>query len=64
MAAAKSYLRYNQDKSLGLIATPTAGIVCDKNGFLVLAPALEDVVVWNRRSGVEVSSPPEIIQDT
>lgn len=58
--AAKSYLRYKQEKLLGLVASPTAGIICDKPGFLVLAAGLEDVLVWNMRSGTQVSSVPSL----
>ena len=52
--AAKSYLRYKQEKLLGLVASPSSNIVCDKAGFLVLSPGLEDVLVWNMRSGTLV----------
>lgn len=50
----KTYLRYRQERSLGVVASPGANIAVNTPGTLAYAPALEDVVVWNIKQGLQV----------
>ena len=50
----KTYLRYRQERVLGVVAAPHANIAVNIPGTLVYAPALEEVVVWNVKQGIQV----------
>lgn len=50
----KSYLRYEREGSFGVIAALEGNVIYDKSGRFALAPALQDVVVWNLRQGNKV----------
>ena len=52
----KTYLRYQQARSFGVIAAPSCNLVADRVGRLAVTGSLEDVVVWNvrRTSAVHV----------
>lgn len=50
----KSYLRYEREGSFGVIAALEGNVVYDQSGRFALAPALQDVVVWNLRQGNKV----------
>jgi len=51
----KTYLRYEPKHKLGLVATSGSNAELDPTGRLALAPALEDVIVWNAKQGVEIN---------
>ncbi|KAI8055175.1 WD40-repeat-containing domain protein [Syncephalis plumigaleata] len=50
----KAYLRYEQTSSFGVIASGQSNTVYDASGKLAIAPALEDVIVWDLKKGVQV----------
>lgn len=50
----KAYLRYEAQATFGVIASSTANIVYDHSGKIALAPALEEVLLWDLKKGVEV----------
>jgi hypothetical protein len=50
----KTYLRYVQDKAVGVIATPLGNVVVDATGTYACTPALEDVGVWMMKTGRQV----------
>lgn len=52
----KSYLRYEPERSLGVIASVQSNITYDWSGNLVLSGSGEDVSVWNVRQGALLSS--------
>lgn len=52
----KSYLRYEPDKSFGVIASVQSNITYDWSGNLVLSGSGENVSVWNVRQGAQISS--------
>jgi hypothetical protein len=50
----KAYLRYEAQATFGIIASSTANIVYDHSGKIAIAPALEEVILWDLKKGVEV----------
>lgn len=50
------YFRFEQSKLLNLISTASGNVVYDKTEKLAVAPALENVNVWNIRTGALVPS--------
>ncbi|KAI7888858.1 WD40-repeat-containing domain protein [Mucor mucedo] len=50
----KAYLRYEAQATFGIIASSTANIVYDPTGKIAIAPALEEVILWDLKKGVEV----------
>lgn len=52
----KSYLRYEPDKSFGIIASVHSNVTYDWSGNLVLSGSGENVSVWNVRQGALISS--------
>ncbi|RLN20712.1 hypothetical protein BBJ28_00021076 [Nothophytophthora sp. Chile5] len=50
----KSYLRYERACSFGVIASLEGNVIYDATGRFALAPALQDVAVWNVRQGNKV----------
>jgi hypothetical protein len=49
--SSKTYLRYEEAGSFGVIAAHDGNVVVDENGLLAFAAGLDDVLVWNVRSG-------------
>ncbi|KAL1919761.1 uncharacterized protein VTP21DRAFT_1692 [Calcarisporiella thermophila] len=47
----KAYLRYEQRASFGVVTSGRSNVVHDANGRLAVAPALEDVVLWDLKKG-------------
>jgi U3 small nucleolar RNA-associated protein 12 len=47
----KSYLRYEARRPFGVVASATAQCLFDASGRLAIVPALENVLVWNLRTG-------------
>lgn len=47
----KAYLRYEEAATFGLIVSPEANIDYSSSGKLLLAGALEQLVVWNVKQG-------------
>lgn len=52
----KSYLRFEPWKTLGVVASPSSNAVLSGEGKLAVAPALEDVILWDLKKGLQVSS--------
>lgn len=52
----KAYLRYEAQATFGIIASSTANIAYDHSGKIAIAPALEEVILWDLKKGVEVIS--------
>ncbi|KAK1942112.1 WD repeat-containing protein 3 [Phytophthora citrophthora] len=50
----KSYLRYERACSFGVIASLEGNVIYDATGRFAIAPALQDVAVWNVRQGNKV----------
>ncbi|KAL7317236.1 beta transducin [Mucor circinelloides] len=50
----KAYLRYEALASFGVIASTLANIIYDHTGKIAIAPALEEVILWDLKKGVEV----------
>ncbi|KAG2527440.1 hypothetical protein JM18_003860 [Phytophthora kernoviae] len=50
----KSYLRYERSCSFGVIASLEGNVIYDSTGRFAIAPALQDVAVWNVRQGNKV----------
>jgi hypothetical protein len=50
----KTYLRYALDRCVGVIASPAANIAVDRAGVYMCTGALEDVAIWNAKSGRQV----------
>ncbi|KAL0094781.1 WD40-repeat-containing domain protein [Phycomyces blakesleeanus] len=50
----KAYLRYEALASFGVIASSLANILYDSTGKLVIAPALEEVLIWDLKKGTQV----------
>lgn len=48
------YFRFEQSKLLNLISTASGNLVYDKTEKLAVSPALENVHVWNIRTGALV----------
>lgn len=55
----KQYLRYQHSHTLGVVSGRKSNIVLKKDAggrrALVVAPSVEDVVIWNPRKGERVS---------
>ncbi|KAI9595716.1 WD40-repeat-containing domain protein [Syncephalis fuscata] len=49
----KAYLRYEQTSSFGVITSGLSNAVYDATGKLAIAPALEDVIVWDLKKGIQ-----------
>lgn len=52
----KSYFRYQQERSIGIIASPNAGVLYDSTGEYFITPALEHVGLWSIRQSKMVHS--------
>ncbi|OWZ04903.1 hypothetical protein PHMEG_00023117, partial [Phytophthora megakarya] len=50
----KSYLRYERACSFGVISSLEGNVIYDHSGRYAIAPALQDVAVWNVRQGNKV----------
>ena len=53
-AMVKAYLRYEPAGSFGVVASTEANTLYDSTGRLAVTPALEDVVLWDLKKGIEV----------
>ena len=51
----KSYLRYSREATFGVIASSGSNAVFDASGKYAVAPALEEVLVWNLKQGEVVA---------
>ncbi|KAG9299604.1 hypothetical protein G9A89_020775 [Geosiphon pyriformis] len=51
----KSYFRYEPLKTFGVISSWLSNIVYDVTGKLAISPALEDVVIWDLKRGIETA---------
>ncbi|ORX92914.1 Utp12-domain-containing protein [Basidiobolus meristosporus CBS 931.73] len=51
----KAYLRYEPQAAFGVITSSTSNAVFDAEGKFAVAPALEDVIVWDLKKGIQVS---------
>ncbi|KAG5456154.1 MAG: WD40-repeat-containing domain protein, partial [Olpidium bornovanus] len=52
----KSYLRYEPERFFGVVASSAGNAVFDSAGRHAIAPALEDVVVWDLKKGEAVAT--------
>jgi U3 small nucleolar RNA-associated protein 12 len=52
----KAYLRYEALASFGVVASTLSNICYDDKGKLAITPALEEVLIWDLRKGVQVKS--------
>lgn len=52
----RSYLRYELKDTFGIIASPDANAIFDSTGNGAISGGLEDVLVWNLRTGTLVDS--------
>lgn len=59
----KAYLRYEALASFGVVTSTLSNICYDKTGKLAITPALEEVLVWDLRKGVQVSSRSSVQHD-
>jgi len=50
----KAYLRYENDKAIGVVTSRECNVVLDRSGKFALAGCVETVVVWNVRQGAQV----------
>ena len=50
----KSYLRYEPYKTFGVITSALSNVVFSGDNKLAVAPALEDVTLWDLKKGVLV----------
>ncbi|KAI8582054.1 hypothetical protein K450DRAFT_228806 [Umbelopsis ramanniana AG] len=50
----KAYLRYEPAQTFGVIASSQSNIIYDHEGKLAIAPALEEVVVWDIKKGTQI----------
>ncbi|CAG8534966.1 1195_t:CDS:10 [Dentiscutata erythropus] len=48
----KSYLRYEPWKTFGVITSTTSNVIYSKDGTLAIAPALEEVTLWDLKKGI------------
>ena len=53
----KLYLRYEPTLTFGVISSGNGNAIYDSEGKLALTPALEDVVIWNIKQGIQVRIP-------
>jgi U3 small nucleolar RNA-associated protein 12 len=56
----KAYLRYEPLQTFGVIASTQANIIYDHEGKLAIAPALEEVIVWDIKKGIQIAKWKEI----
>ncbi|KAI9909542.1 hypothetical protein PsorP6_014803 [Peronosclerospora sorghi] len=54
MRGQTSYLRYERACSFGVIASNEGNVIYDASGRFAIAPALQEVAVWNIRQGSKV----------
>jgi len=52
----KAYLRYEAQDAFGTVVSNGSNSVFDASGRLAIVPALEDVVIWNIKQGVRIST--------
>eukprot|EP00897_Mesotaenium_endlicherianum_P000518 jgi/Mesen1/10467/ME000082S09971 len=52
----KTYLRYEAAAAFGVVVSSGSNIVYDASGRLLLAPALEDCLLWNIKQGTAVKT--------
>ncbi|KAN0060603.1 beta transducin [Thecaphora frezii] len=52
----RSYLRHAPTQAFGLIASATSNSILDSNAKVAFVPALEDVLVWDVKKGVLLST--------
>jgi U3 small nucleolar RNA-associated protein 12 len=50
----KSYLRYEACKTFGVITSSLSNVVFSGDDKLAIAPALEDVALWDLKKGILV----------
>lgn len=50
----KSYLRYEPLKTLGIICSSSSNTIYDASGKLAVSPALEDIIIWDLKKGIQV----------
>ncbi|OBZ89555.1 WD repeat-containing protein 3 [Choanephora cucurbitarum] len=50
----KAYLRYEPLATFGVIASTLANVLYDQTGKIAIAPALEEVVLWDLKKGTQV----------
>jgi hypothetical protein len=50
----KSYLKYQQFVSFGIISSHMGNCVYTKDASHICSPALEDVILWNAKKGTMV----------
>lgn len=50
----KSYLRYEPCKTFGVITSSLSNAVFSGDDKLAIAPALEDVAIWDLKKGILV----------
>lgn len=53
----KAYLRYEPTASFGVINSTLSNIIYDATGKLAIAPALEQVILWDLKKGTKVRLP-------
>ncbi|CAG8537832.1 10629_t:CDS:10 [Paraglomus brasilianum] len=51
----KSYLRYEPLKTLGIICSSSSNTIYDASGKLAVSPALEDIIIWDLKKGIQIS---------
>ncbi|KAJ2402394.1 beta transducin [Coemansia sp. RSA 2559] len=51
----KTYLRYEPRRPFGVISSPTGNAVFDETGKLSITPALEDVIIWDIKKGMQIA---------
>ncbi|KAI8983108.1 WD40-repeat-containing domain protein [Pilobolus umbonatus] len=49
----KAYLRYEAAASFGVIASTQSNLLYDHTGKLAVSPALEDVIIWDLKKGIQ-----------
>ncbi|CAM0136951.1 beta transducin [Umbelopsis sp. WA50703] len=50
----KAYLRYEPSQTFGVINSTGSNIIYDHEGKLAIAPALEEVIVWDIKKGTQI----------
>lgn len=50
----KAYLRYEPLATFGVITSTLSNIVYDHTGKIAVSPALEEVILWDLKKGVQV----------
>lgn len=51
----KAYLRYEPKATFGLISSTQSNVIYDHDGKFAIAPALEDVIIWDLKKGMQVA---------